>query len=472
MIFVPVILFLVAGLLMVLLFIGDIRELKSILPENHAFHKITKDDTILFYELKKKSVTDPEGLLNQSYLESLTTRLVEMRGALLIRQNGKVVYTSTAKIADLSDKLPDFGHAEFRNEIQQIDEKTFSVKQHDFYMKNGDEISLFVLRDASPLVKFAHQFSAALFAILIILLILTNGILTYYVSKSIIKPIEKLRDAVDRIKNGKLDQSLTIKKQDEIGQLAQSFEEMRVQLKESFDVSAQYEENRKELLAHITHDLKTPITAIKGYVEGIRDGIADTQEKQDRYIQTIYAKAVNLDHLIDELFLYSKLDLKKLPFHFEKINLLSYLTDFVEELEFELEKENTELIFEWNKTASYEVRADREKLKRVLSNIIDNSLKYMDKSRKKITISLGGDGETVQVSITDNGPGIPHKSLPHVFERFFRAEQSRNIQTGGSGLGLAIARMILEEHQGTIQATSTPGEGTTISFTLKVDDKP
>lgn len=454
-----------------LLFIGDIREVRTLLPENHNYKETENEESVLFYELKKVSVTNPETLIQSNYLNTFAKRLENLDTSLLIRKNVHLIYTSSEKVELEGEDLPGFGSAEFRNDIQKLAGHTYSVKQHDFYLPDGEEVSVFLVRDASPLLKFTHTFFPVLFVILILVLVLTNGLLTYFVSKSIIKPIEQLKRAANQIKGGNLDHSLTIIKQDEIGQLAQSFEEMRKQLKESFEIQNQYEENRKELLAHISHDLKTPITAIKGYVEGIRDGVADTREKQDRYIQTIYAKAVDLDQLIDELFLYSKLDLKKLPFHFENINLRSYLSDYIEELQFDLEKKDTTLTFAYEEGTTYFVSADPEKLKRVLSNIIENSLKYMDKAVKNIHISLLYEDDFLKVSIADNGPGISLDALPFIFERFYRAEQSRNVQTGGSGLGLAIARMIILEHNGTIFAESEINKGTTISFKLKLKDE-
>ncbi len=151
---------------------------------------------------------------------------------------------------------------------------------------------------------------------------------------------------------------------------------MRIRLKESIDLQVAYENNRKELLANISHDLKTPITSIIGYVEGIRDGVANSPKKMERYIQTIYTKARDLDRMIDQLFLFSKLDLQRLPFHFERIKFDQYLSDFVEELRFDVEGINVEVILDIDKNETYEVSGDREQLKRVITNITDNSLEF------------------------------------------------------------------------------------------------
>jgi histidine kinase len=170
--------------------------------------------------------------------------------------------------------------------------------------------------------------------------------------------------------------------------------------------------------------------------------------------------------LIDELFLFSKLDLGKLPFEFEELDIKNYLIDYMEELSFDLRKQHVNVHFEYNPIGSYLVLIDREKFKRVLANIINNSLKYMDNEEKNLTLSLISTDDKVKVIITDNGPGIPEESMPFIFNQFYRAERSRNKLTGGSGLGLSIARMIIEEHNGTIQVESTLMVGTEMTIIL------
>jgi signal transduction histidine kinase len=307
------------------------------------------------------------------------------------------------------------------------------------------------------------------FAGILLALIISNGLLTYFVSKSIIKPINELSEAAEQISKGNLDFQIEPTGKDELGKLAETFEQMRFKLKESAEMQRKYEENRKELIANISHDLKTPITSIKGYVEGIRDGVANTPEKMDRYIQTIYKKAVDMDHLIDELFLYSKLDLHRVPFEFEIVDLKSYLTDYIEELRFDVEKDGVVVTFHAEKGA-YQVLADREQLKRVITNVVQNSLKHMNKLEKHIHIHLLLENNNVIVQIKDNGIGIPEEDLPLIFDRFYRADPSRNTGTGGSGLGLAIVKRIIEEHGGDIWAESKLGEGTSIFFTIKSKD--
>ncbi|MFP7295870.1 sensor histidine kinase [Neobacillus niacini] len=466
MITVPIIMFIITSFLLMMVFLGDIREMANFLPESHNYHKTKQKDTLLFLELKEKSAANPMEIMNKEYLESLKSELSEIKSGLIIRNNDEIFYITDVLNKVDTEELPEFGTERSYRSLEEIGDQTFAMKQHDFYLQDGSEISLFLMRDASPWNKFVRTFFPILFSLCLLILIATNGLLSYFVSKSIITPINQLKNAAHLIKSGNLHHSITATRNDEIGQLTQAFEEMRIQLKESHEVQKQYEDNRKELIAHISHDLKTPITSIKGYIEGIRDGVADTPEKRARYIQTIYTKAVDMDHLIDELFLFSKLDLGKVPFDFEKIDIKDYLSDYFEELSFDLRKQNVEVNFQFDPLGHYHVFADREKFKRVLANIINNSLKYMDKEKKELIISMHSTSENVEISIADNGPGIPSESIPFIFNQFYRAEQSRNKLTGGSGLGLSIAKMIIEEHNGMIKLESTLTVGTKITISL------
>ncbi|MFZ4453681.1 sensor histidine kinase [Salibacterium aidingense] len=299
----------------------------------------------------------------------------------------------------------------------------------------------------------------------IVILVGTNGLLTYYVSKSIIQPVKHLTLATRQIADGKLDVPIEPEGRDEIGDLAQDFEEMRRKLKEADELQKKYEWGRQELVASISHDLKTPITSIKGYIEGIRDGVTDSPEKLNRYVETIHRKAKDMDRLIEELFLYSKLNVNRVPFHFEKVDMHAFLQDYLEELEFDYPDVTFSL--SPKEAEPFFARADREQMKRVVTNIIQNSLKYMDKVEKTITVQLEKKQSNLQVTVEDNGRGIPEADLPHIFHHFYRVDSSRHRSSGGSGLGLAIVKNIVEEHGGNISVSSTEEKGTCIAFTLK-----
>jgi signal transduction histidine kinase len=242
---------------------------------------------------------------------------------------------------------------------------------------------------------------------------------------------------------------------------------MRMRLKKLIEDRIQYEEDIKELISNISHDLKTPLTAIKGYSEGLMDGVADTKEKQEKYLKTIYMKANDMSVLVDELAYYAQIDCDTMPYSFTGLNLAEYFEDCVEDLHLELEVRNIKVNYENLVASDVKVVADAEQLKRVIHNIIGNSVKYLDKPEGIIQIRIKDKDEYVQVDIEDNGSGISDKELPFIFDRFYRADTSRSTKTGGSGLGLAIAKKVIEDHFGEIWASSKKGEGTTISFTLK-----
>ena len=289
-----------------------------------------------------------------------------------------------------------------------------------------------------------------------------------WVYRGLVAPIKKLQDATHNIAEGNLDFNLKSNRHDEIGELIDDFEVMRKKLKESAEEKIQNDKESRELISNISHDLKTPMTAIKGYVEGIMDGIADTPEKMDRYVRTIYNKTMDMDKLINELTLYSKIDANKIPYNFNKINVAEYFDDCVSELKVELESRNIELgYFNYADKAAV-IIADPEQLKRVINNIISNSVKYMSTDRKGIiNIRVSDADDFVQFEIEDNGKGIAQKDVQYIFDRFYRTDSSRNSAQGGSGIGLSIVKKIISDHGGQIWATSKEGTGTVMHFVLR-----
>lgn len=312
----------------------------------------------------------------------------------------------------------------------------------------------------------------------IVILIICMSIVRKYVYKEIVRPISELNVAMKKIAEGNLDYRMENKYGSEMGEVFNNYEEMRLKLKESTTEMMENEEHNRELVSNISHDLKTPITSIKGYVEGIMDGVADTPEKMDRYIKTIYNKANDMDRLINELTIYSKIDNNRILYNFQRINVSDYFGDCVDEVGLDLESKNIKLNFDNLIPDDTMVIADPEQMKRVINNIIGNSIKYMDKDLTKeqgmIEIRLLDDIDSIRIEIEDNGRGIAARDLGRIFERFYRTDASRNSSRGGSGIGLSIVKKIIEDHGGYIWATSKEGEGTCMHFVLRkykeVDD--
>ena len=302
---------------------------------------------------------------------------------------------------------------------------------------------------------------------MICILVITGIILGFWLISGISSPIENLTKATKNIRDGNLDFEVKVEGVQEIQELCKDFEEMRVKLKLANEEKLEADRQNRELISNISHDLKTPITAVKGYVEGIMDGVADTPEKMDRYIRTIYNKANEMDRLINELTFYSKINTNRIPYNFNKVNVREYFDDAAEELEYDLTAKNVE--FEYQNAVAPEVMviADVEQMRRVINNIVGNSVKYMDKEEKKISLHIRDAGDEIEVSITDNGKGIPSKDIGNIFNRFYRADTSRNSGQGGSGIGLSIVKKIMEDHGGRVWAESKEGEGTTMTFSLR-----
>ena len=303
--------------------------------------------------------------------------------------------------------------------------------------------------------------------VVVTVLVFTSLLVGTWIYRSIASPLVKLKNATKNIKEGNIDFELEVEGDDEFAELCQDFEEMRKRLKANAEEKIVLDRENKELISNISHDLKTPITAVKGYVEGIMDGVADTPEKMDRYIRTIYNKTNEMDHLINELTFYSKIDTNRIPYTFSKIRVTDYFNDCAEELQLELEVKGVDLVYANYVDDSVLVIADGEQIRRVIHNIVTNSTKYMNKEHGIIQLRVKDVGDFIQVEIEDNGKGIAAKDLPNIFDRFYRTDFSRNSSKGGSGIGLSIVKKIMEDHGGKVWATSKEGIGTIMYFVLR-----
>ncbi|MCK1976975.1 HAMP domain-containing histidine kinase [Jeotgalicoccus huakuii] len=301
---------------------------------------------------------------------------------------------------------------------------------------------------------------------IIVVFIITSIIVTSIFSKHIVRPILHLNEQAKVIAKGNLNNSLVIDdRNDEIGELTESFENMRKSLKSSREVEQTAIRNRQVLMAGISHDLKTPLTSIKGYVNGIRDGVANTPEKQAQYTSVILQSVKRMETMIDDLFIYSKLEMKDINFNLREINLSDFLNDVIDVYRPRLSDKDA-LIFS-KIDSGITVKGDPEQLYRAFSNVLDNSIKY---SKDKVNIELRTSriDQKVIISVSDNGIGIRENEMNKLFDSFYRAEHSRNSKTGGSGLGLAIVKEIIEKHGGTVELESDFGVGTTVIITMEV----
>ena len=311
------------------------------------------------------------------------------------------------------------------------------------------------------------DFLSGLVVSMLTILVFTAFLLTRWLESSVFTPISAINIAMNNIRDGNFTYTLSTGEEGEIGELYRNYEDMRLRLKESADEKLEHERQNRELISNISHDLKTPITSIKGYVEGLIDGVANTPEKQAKYIRTIYNKANDMDRLIDELTLYSRFESDRIPYNFHRLNVGDYFGDCVEEIGMDMDARGIELNYTNLVAPQTMIIADPEQMKRVINNIVGNSVKYMDKEKGRIDFRILDEHDSVRIEIEDNGKGIAARDLPNIFDRFYRTDSSRNSSQGGSGIGLSIVRKIIEDHGGYIWATSREGEGTCMHLVIR-----
>ena len=423
----------------------------------------------VFDEMSIKAEENADAYLDTTYLDTLNAELQDKSSYLIVRK-GKSLYYSGASDANLRlfRELPSYGASVYKADGTYIAQDVQAyVKQVDMVFSDGDQGSAFIITSVSNTMPELKKLVSDMLIAILMILVLTGALLSAWIYRGINTPLQKLREATQHIKDGDLDFELKVEGKDEFSGLCRDFEEMRQRLRDSNAEKEAYDKENKELISNISHDLKTPITAIKGYVEGIMDGVADTPEKQEKYIRTIYNKANDMERLINELTFYSKIDTNRIPYTFDRINVNAYFADCVEELSLELEEQNIELAYFNYVDEDVQVIADAEQIKRVINNIVSNSIKYIDKPKGYINIRVKDVGDFVQVEIEDNGKGIATKDLPLIFNRFYRTDASRNSSKGGSGIGLSIVKKIIEDHGGKVWATSKENTGTVMYFVLR-----
>lgn len=454
--------------------------------ENNLFNDMDKKLMNAILEVEYFALNQPEMFKDRDYLDKLGEELDSKNIGILIFEDGKIVFKSEIMddpvILDTVNNFSSYISKAIGEEATdtkdtlsalniRIKDQNYLLLRQYYLSSSGTDANIYIAMDTTLLDNSTNKFITKVTISIVIVMLLMVTFLSFVVSRSILKPLKKLEYGTNQIKNGNLDFSLKVKEKDELGRLCNAFDTMRIELQNSIQKQLQYEENKKELISIISHDLRTPITAIKGYVEGIMDNVADTPEKQERYLQVIYNKAKDMEKLIEDLFLLSKLDLNRIELQLERTNLKQYFDDCVQELRLECTSRDIRLEYIDEMEEECFSWVDPQKLKQVIMNIVQNANKYMDKEEKRIEMKVMSYDRHVVVSIKDNGIGIKKEELSNIFEMFYRADKSRSANIGGSGLGLAIAKQIIERHNGSIWADSVFGEYTIINFSLPKEQK-
>lgn len=483
---------------------GDGYSIQSLYSISDPIKETYRNLSIIMSDVQEDLQTDPGKFYDKKYLDSLNQKAGNYRTSVLVYIDGEFTYSGIKdevekleaslltkraiyingekgiKQEEVENSSSESGSGEMGDqgsyafgkygktyEYMLTSPQAYLCNEID-YQINGKSISIFLVTYYG---NYVSQFKSALVGFILmmflIMLVLTTALSTL-VYVQFIRPLVRLKEAAEEIGTGNLGEPVEVSdgRKDEIGELCRSFNDMRERLNESVELKMQYEEENRELISNISHDLKTPITTIKGYVEGLMDGVADTPEKQDRYLKMIYNKANELDALINELSLYTNITNNAIPYEFHRVSVKDYFNDCMEEVRADLLSHNMTLNYNNYCAEDVKVVVDPDQLKRVINNIVTNAIKYTDKEEGHIDISIEDSEKMIKVSINDDGRGIDKESLPHIFDRTYRADSARRSR-GGSGLGLAICKKIVEEHGGKIWATSKKGEGTTIYFTLK-----
>ena len=381
-----------------------------------------------------------------------------------LMENGSLLHASEDLTAiQVKEILMDMA---MNKAVYELKGQSYTADIEEFYAPSGDSYQLVTL---TPLINM-DRFYQVLIVFVICAFLVAFGIVSLVTqqrnNQMIIQPIVKLRQDAERLSAGELDISIADEGEGEVRELCEAIELLRIKLKESVYYKEKYDDNRKFLVSSISHDLKTPVTAVRGYLEGILDGIADTPERREKYLSAALSKTELITAMIEDLLLYSKLDLGQVPFDFETVDLGGYLADSAEDMRFAFEAEGKTLTFDNQLDGTVFARIDPVRFRRVVQNIVDNARKHTAENTGRLDMILRGGKNQVVLDFRDNGHGIPKEDLARIFNRFYRADTARKIE-GSSGLGLAIAKQMVEGMDGRIWAVSEVGKGTSILISLK-----
>lgn len=336
----------------------------------------------------------------------------------------------------------------------------------------------YVVNDASERLSLQRlttllQGRTGMVALVIVgIFIISIAIFSFITTQTIVKPINKIAEGAEEIARGNLDYEIKYNSTNELGQTVDSFNDMRMRLKELIESRKKAEDNRKILVAGIAHDLRTPLTSAKGYAEGILDGVADTPEKVKRYLETICSSITDTEKILTDLLTLSRLELQSYEINPAPVSVNEFFNDGAEEIELMLTRINFDFDYVNRCKNNAYINIDAYRFSRVINNIISNSIKYSrDGVKGKISLILDEYEHTVIIEIRDNGIGVDRKNLDKIFDSMYREDPARTKVSQGSGLGLSVCKQIVELHSGTIWARSKQGEGLSIFISLPKNEE-
>lgn len=464
MIFLPLVLIylIVSGLMLIFTGVANRNDFGSYAM---FFNMVNKFDA---YAVKWSQNPDIETI--KADVDTFNKEYEEVNKMLYILQGDYIIYPEESLEETPKIMLPGSGE-----HLSVMDEKVAykkTVGDYTIVMLDMD-FALYRARGAVSAGDVYINYAILVAMAVIIIILLINRFLVGFVISGIETAIDGLIYGVNQIRDGNLNYRINYKKKDEFALICSDFNEMAARLLDFVNASQKDEANRRELIAGISHDLRTPLTSIKAYIEGLEKGVAATPEAQRRYLEIIQSKTEDLTHIVNQLFMFSKLDIGEFPFSIERLDIGGVLSGFINEVADEYMEKGLEITLKKNLSGVY-VEADAVQLRNAFGNILENSLKYKDKEQGKIMINCRENGGGAEITFADNGPGIHASDVSKIFDVFYQSDPSRtNPSSGriassgkGSGLGLAITAKILERLGGGIRAESPDTGGLTIVITL------
>lgn len=293
-----------------------------------------------------------------------------------------------------------------------------------------------------------------------------NWMLTRRITNRIVGSINTLVHGVNEITGGNLTYRIKYNQGDEFDAVCADFNEMASRLLSMVQQRQADENNRKELIAGISHDLRTPLTSIKAYIEGIKKGVATTPEMQEKYLDIIQNKTEDIEYIISQLFTFSKMDIGEFPFTLERVNIGNELSKMVTDIADEYLEKGLKVSLE--STLDARVSIDVVQFRNVIQNILGNSVKYCKRDDAHAQIFCKKTNDSVIITVRDNGGGVSDEMLTQIFEIFYRGDMSRHNPSQGSGLGLAISAKVIDKMKGTITAENAADGGLSIAIALPI----
>lgn len=384
--------------------------------------------------------------------------------------DGRVIFDSSTPNPNMYDKnryvdLETYVHfdASFISNYNNLVKFAFPI------VIDGRQVANAIFTIPEDIILEENKLSSTLEGLIPLFIVLLGtlifGIIFYYTfRRQIIYPIKQLDLSANEIARGNYDMKIDYYNENELGRFSRTFDLMRMELKDALERQSKYEKSRKELITKISHDLKTPVSSIKAYVEGLKDGIAKDPAMIDKYLNIINKKTEGLVKLIDDLFEHSLAEVGEFKISKEEIYSKDLLENMIEAYKLQFEDSEIKFIVEGN-IPDLLINVDTTRIEQVVSNLIKNAEKYTPPNGK-IIFSLEKNEENIKISIKDSGYGISEKDMPYIFDDYYRSEDFVARDFEGSGLGLSICKYIVEQHGGKISVYSKLNEGSIFSFTI------